>query len=150
MTRHAVIVSTARTPIGRAFRGCFNASYSGKWDDVKGCFQFGKPHTKPGELMLYLCSPLPSAPVSHFTQRRRERLEKFALSVHPDKTRLIEFGRHAADNREKRGVGKPETFNFSGAGAMVGASGSRLLCVSRGAPGWEPGARIATAGIVQT
>src|ERR1700730_15098374 len=42
----------------------------------------------------------------------RERMEKFALSLHPDKTRLIEFGRHAADDRKKRGLGKPETFNF--------------------------------------
>jgi hypothetical protein len=42
MTRHAVIVSTARTPIDRAFRCYFNASYSGKWDDVRGWFQFGK------------------------------------------------------------------------------------------------------------
>ena len=38
----------------------------------------------------------------------------FALSLHPEKTRLIEFGRHAAANREKRGLGKPETFNFLG------------------------------------
>ena len=44
----------------------------------------------------------------------RERLEKFALALHPDKTRLIEFGRHAAVARRKRGLGKPETFNFLG------------------------------------
>jgi len=44
----------------------------------------------------------------------RERLESFALSLHPDKTRLIEFGRHAAANRERGGLGKPETFNFLG------------------------------------
>ena len=42
----------------------------------------------------------------------RERLGKFALSLHPDKTRLIEFGRYAAKSRERRGLGKPETFNF--------------------------------------
>jgi hypothetical protein len=41
-------------------------------------------------------------------------LESFALSLHPDKTHLIEFGRHAAANRERRGLGKPETFNFLG------------------------------------
>ena len=40
--------------------------------------------------------------------------EEFALSLHPDKTRLIEFGRHAAANRETKGLGKPETFNFLG------------------------------------
>ena len=41
-------------------------------------------------------------------------MESFALSLHPDKTRLIEFGRHAAANRERRGLGKPETFDFLG------------------------------------
>jgi len=44
----------------------------------------------------------------------RERLGEFALTLHPDKTRLIEFGRHAAANRERRRLGKPETFNFLG------------------------------------
>ncbi len=44
----------------------------------------------------------------------RARLEKFALSLLPDKTHLIEFARHAVDNRGKRGLGKPETFNFLG------------------------------------
>jgi RNA-directed DNA polymerase len=47
-----------------------------------------------------------------FLAELRERLEKFALSLHPDKTRLIEFGRFAAENRKKRGLGKPETFNY--------------------------------------
>jgi len=44
----------------------------------------------------------------------RNRFAKFGLSLHPDKTRLIEFGRYAADNRRKKGLGKPETFNFLG------------------------------------
>ena len=43
-----------------------------------------------------------------------ERLKKFGLDLHPEKTRLIEFGRFAAANREKRGEGKPETFDFLG------------------------------------
>ena len=38
----------------------------------------------------------------------------FGLELHPDKTRLIEFGRHAARNRRDRGLGKPETFDFLG------------------------------------
>jgi RNA-directed DNA polymerase len=42
------------------------------------------------------------------------RLEQFGLSLHPDKTRLIEFGRYAAERRAKRGLGKPETFTFLG------------------------------------
>jgi group II intron reverse transcriptase/maturase len=49
-----------------------------------------------------------------FLGMMRARLEEFALSLHPEKTRLIEFGRHAAADREQRGLGKPETFNFLG------------------------------------
>lgn len=44
----------------------------------------------------------------------RKRLAKFGLTLHPDKTRLIEFGRYAEPNRRRRGEGKPETFNFLG------------------------------------
>lgn len=44
----------------------------------------------------------------------RTRLEKFALTLHSDKTRLIEFGRFAVRDRARRGLGKPETFNFLG------------------------------------
>jgi len=43
-----------------------------------------------------------------------ERFRKFALELHPNKTRLLEFGRFAAEDRKKRGEGKPETFNFLG------------------------------------
>src|SRR5262252_3387498 len=49
-----------------------------------------------------------------FLDALRERLGKFALSLHSEKTRLIEFGRFAAENRKRRGLGKPETFNFLG------------------------------------
>jgi group II intron reverse transcriptase/maturase len=49
-----------------------------------------------------------------FLDEMRERLGKFALSLHPEKTRLIEFGRFAAERRARRGLGKPETFNFLG------------------------------------
>jgi RNA-directed DNA polymerase len=44
----------------------------------------------------------------------RQRFAKFGLELHPDKTRLIEFGRHAAERRAARRVGKPETFDFLG------------------------------------
>ena len=44
----------------------------------------------------------------------RERLAQFGLALHPDKTRLIEFGRYAAENRRRKGLGKPETFDFLG------------------------------------
>ena len=49
-----------------------------------------------------------------FLDALRERLQEFALTLHPDKTRLIEFGRDVAANRRQRGLGKPETFNFLG------------------------------------
>ena len=49
-----------------------------------------------------------------FLNDLRERFTKFGLALHPDKTRLIEFGRFAAVNRERRGAGKPETFNYLG------------------------------------
>jgi RNA-directed DNA polymerase len=49
-----------------------------------------------------------------FLTELRDRLAKFALDLHPDKTRLIEFGRNAARNRAGRGAGKPETFDFLG------------------------------------
>ena len=49
-----------------------------------------------------------------FLHDLRERLAVFALSLHPEKTRLIEFGRYAAERRAERGLGKPETFDFLG------------------------------------
>ena len=49
-----------------------------------------------------------------FLTELRERMRRFRLELHADKTRLIEFGRFAADNRRRRGEGKPETFNFLG------------------------------------
>jgi group II intron reverse transcriptase/maturase len=49
-----------------------------------------------------------------FLDELRERLAKFGLELHPDKTRLIEFGRYATGNRAARGAGKPETFDFLG------------------------------------
>src|SRR3984893_17931758 len=49
-----------------------------------------------------------------FLEQFRERLAKFGLELHADKTGLIEFGRNAARNREQRGEGKPETFAFLG------------------------------------
>ena len=49
-----------------------------------------------------------------FWSELRERFARFGLELHPDKTRLIEFGRFAARNRAARGLGKPETFDFLG------------------------------------
>ena len=54
------------------------------------------------------------ADAERFQDELAERLAKFNLQLHAEKTRLIEFGRLAAANRDKRGAGKPETFDFLG------------------------------------
>ena len=77
----------------------------------------------PGPLGLGVRFPGPTHPVLGFQYREEaekflkeleERVRKFGLELHPEKTRLIEFGRYAAERRGKRGEGKPETFNFLG------------------------------------
>jgi group II intron reverse transcriptase/maturase len=62
------------------------------------------------------------ADARRFLEEMRARLEEFALTLHPEKTRLIEFGRHAAVRRERRGMGKPETFTFLGFTFICGKS----------------------------
>jgi len=64
-------------------------------DDLVGCFQYQDD-------------------AERFHQELRTRLARFHLELHPDKTRLVEFGRVAASNRQRRGAGKPETFTFLG------------------------------------
>src|SRR3981081_1944428 len=54
------------------------------------------------------------ADARRFWEAMRLRLEEFSLALHPDKTRLLEFGRYAAAIRKRRGLGKPETFTFLG------------------------------------
>jgi RNA-directed DNA polymerase len=49
-----------------------------------------------------------------FLDELRERFAKFGLALHPDKTRLIEFGRFASERRRRKGQGRPETFDFLG------------------------------------
>jgi group II intron reverse transcriptase/maturase len=58
----------------------------------------------------------------NFRDAMRARLEELSLSLHPEKTRLIEFGRHAAARRAQRGLGKPETFDFLGFTFVCGKS----------------------------
>ncbi len=50
----------------------------------------------------------------HFLDAVKERFGSFGLEIHPDKTRLIEFGRYARERRRERGQGRPETFDFLG------------------------------------
>ena len=71
------------------------------------------------------------ADAHRFLDAMRERLEEFALTLHPEKTRLIEFGRHAAVRREQRGLGKPETLNFLGFTFICGTSRRGNFLVKR-------------------
>jgi RNA-directed DNA polymerase len=71
------------------------------------------------------------ADARRFRDEMRERLQEFALSLHPDKTRLIEFGRLAAANRKQRGLGKPETFNFLGFTFICGKSRRGKFLIKR-------------------
>ena len=66
-----------------------------------------------------------------FWDAMRERLKEFALSLHPDKTRLIEFGRFAAKNCKRRGRKRPETFKFLGFVLICGTSRSGGFRVCR-------------------
>jgi group II intron reverse transcriptase/maturase len=71
------------------------------------------------------------ADADRFLQEFRERLAKFGLELHPEKTRLIEFGRFAEANREKRGEGKPETFTFLGFAHYCGKNSKGYYFVGR-------------------
>ena len=59
--------------------------------------------------------PSESGPAAErFLKAFQERLAKFGLELHPEKTRLIDLGRFAAPNWKQRGEGKPATFTFLG------------------------------------
>jgi group II intron reverse transcriptase/maturase len=66
-----------------------------------------------------------------FLELFRERLAKFGLELHPDKTRRIEFGRYAERDREQRGEGKPETFDFLGFTHISGKNRKGTFTVRR-------------------
>jgi group II intron reverse transcriptase/maturase len=61
----------------------------------------------------------------------RQRMAKFGLELHPEKTRLIEFGRFAVKKRQKRGLGKPKTFSFLGFTHICGRTRSGKFQVMR-------------------
>jgi len=63
-----------------------------------------------------------TAGARRFGDAMRQRLEQFALELHGSKTRLLEFGRHAAARRKRSGLGKPETFSFLGFTFICGRS----------------------------
>jgi len=62
------------------------------------------------------------ADARRFWDAMRRRFEQFGLELHGEKTRLLEFGRHAAERRQRRGAGRPETFKFLGFMFICGKS----------------------------
>jgi RNA-directed DNA polymerase len=66
-----------------------------------------------------------------FWEELKQRLRKFNLELHPDKTRLIEFGRNADHDRRKRGEGKPPTFDFLGFTHSCSRTFKGRFCVLR-------------------
>lgn len=87
-----------------------------------------RKHHAQGNMVIVRYADDVIAGFEHEAEARRfwadlqKRMEKFSLSLHPKKTRLIEFGRHAAERRAERGLGKPETFNFLGFTHICGRS----------------------------
>ena len=71
------------------------------------------------------------AEAERFLEEFQKRLAKFGLEVHPEKTRLIEFGRFAQANRKQRGEGKPETFTFLGFTHYCGTNSKGYFVVWR-------------------
>jgi len=71
------------------------------------------------------------AEAERFLRELRERMKKFNLELHPEKTRLLEFGRFAARNRKERGEGKPETFDFLGFTHICGTNRRGRFTVQR-------------------
>jgi hypothetical protein len=66
-----------------------------------------------------------------FLAELKERFQKFGLEVHPEKTRLLEFGRFAAERRQRRQEGKPETFDFLGLTHICGNDRKGRFVVKR-------------------
>ena len=71
------------------------------------------------------------AEADRFLEDFRQRLGKFGLELHPEKTRRIEFGRFAESNRKRRGEGKPETFDFLGFTHISGKNRNGRFTVKR-------------------
>ena len=71
------------------------------------------------------------AEARRFLEDLRTRFAQFSLSLHPDKTRLIEFGRFAAAHRKRQGLGRPETFSFLGFTLICGQSRHGRFLIQR-------------------
>lgn len=79
-----------------------------------------------------------------FLRKLRERFQEYGLELHDEKTRLIEFGRFAADNRRKKGYGKPETFDFLGFTHICSTTRKGRFCVLRKTIGKRIRAKLQT------
>ena len=77
-----------------------------------------------------------------FQNELSERLGKFGLKLHPEKTRLVEFGRYAAERRQERGKGKPETIDFLGFTHICGKTKTGKLALKRRTMGTRMRARL--------
>jgi RNA-directed DNA polymerase len=82
------------------------------------------------------------AEADRFLEDYQERLGKFGLELHPDKTRRIEFGRYAEERRKRRGEGKPETFDFLGFTHISGTSRKGYFTVKRKSSGKRMRAKL--------
>jgi RNA-directed DNA polymerase len=82
------------------------------------------------------------AEAERFLREFKERLRKFGLELHPDKTRMIEFGRFAEVNRRRRGEGKPETFTFLGFTHYCGSNSKGTFVVWRQTAGKRMRAKL--------
>jgi RNA-directed DNA polymerase len=82
--------------------------------------EWWRRHRARGDVIIvrfaddFICGFQHQRDAHRFLADLRQRMARFGLELHPDKTRLIEFGRFAAANRAARGLGKPETFGFLG------------------------------------
>ena len=87
-----------------------------------------------------------------FLEAVRQRFESFDLALHPEKTRLIEFGRFAHGNRQRRGQGRPETFDFLGLHALLHEDQKRVFPdrTQAGGKADEPNAEADKGGAAQT
>jgi RNA-directed DNA polymerase len=96
-----------------------------------------RQHTATGDMMIvryaddFIVGFQHESDARRFLDEMRKRLGKFALSLHPEKTRLIEFGRFAAERHKRRGLGKPETFNFLGFTYICGKTRSGKFQIKR-------------------
>ena len=78
-----------------------------------------------------------------FLTELHERFAKFGLKLNPEKTKLIEFGRYASDNRRRRNQGRPETFNFLGFTHICGKKrGNKMFTVIRKTVKKKMGAKL--------